>query len=190
MFVDSAETSLLLIATLGSLVCDYTLRQKLSGTHVDRTNMEQVPVPHPTTFQQLAAWQPSLTLHEWLRPRILELVYTSWSLQSWAADLEHHQPPYVWDSERRPVIQAEIDAAMFHTYGLDRDQTVHILSTFRVLGAAEIREYGEYRTERLVLERYDAMAHALSAGGSYQTSTDPAPGSGPRHAAESRQRPS
>jgi len=40
---------------------------------------------------------------------------------------------------------------------------------------------GEFRTKRLILERYDAMSEATRTGEPYQTVLDPPPGHGPRH---------
>jgi hypothetical protein len=155
---------------------------KQSGANVLKFIVNQAPVPHPDTFTTPAPWQSTQTLRDWIRPRVLELVYTSWSLQPWAADVGDTGAPYRWDPARRIVLQAELDAAMFHTYGLDREQTVHILSTFRALRDAETRQHGEYRTERLVVDEYDRMATAMAGGGTNWTSgLTPAPGDGPRH---------
>jgi len=32
-----------------------------------------------------------------------------------------HDPPFLWDQQRRFVMRAELDAAFFHLYGIDRD---------------------------------------------------------------------
>ena len=131
---------------------------------------------------QPSPWQPHVTLHQWLRPRVLELAYTSWTLQPWALDLGDAGAPYRWDPDRRAILQAEIDAAMLHTYSLNRDQTLHILGTFRALRDAEARTYGEYRTERLVLAEYDRMAAAILADGTgWASSLEVPAGLGPRH---------
>ena len=45
------------------------------------------------------------------------------------------------------------------------------------------QNFGEFRTKRLILERYDAMAEAIRTGRPYQTILDPPPGHGPRHPA-------
>ena len=47
----------------------------------------------------------------------------------------------------------------------------------------EAADFGEFRTKRLILERYDAMAEAIRTGVPYQTILDPPPGHGPRHPA-------
>ncbi|MDP9376966.1 MAG: N-6 DNA methylase [Actinomycetota bacterium] len=174
--------SILLVAALSAIACDYVVRQKQSGANVLKFIVNQAPVPHPDTFAAPAPWQPTSTLQDWLHPRVLELSFTSWSLQPWAVDVGDNGPPFRWDPERRAVLQAEIDGAMFHIYGLDREQTSHVLGTFRALRDAETRTYGEFRTERLVLAEYDRMAAAIAAGGAGWLSTLDVPaGKGSRH---------
>jgi hypothetical protein len=180
---EQPSDSVVLLACLSSLPCDYTLRQKSSGPSVLRFMLYQAPVLHRNTFALPAPWQRDLTLYQWLHPRVLELAYTSWSIQPWALDLEETGAPYRWNPDRRAVLQAELDGAMFLSYGLSREQTVHILGTFRALRDAETRVHGEYRTERLVLAEYDRMAAAIAAGGVGWMSTMELPaGRGPRHA--------
>jgi Eco57I restriction-modification methylase len=76
-------------------------------------------------------------------------------------------PPFKWDEQRRAQLRAELDAYYAKLYGLTRDELRYILDpqdvygpdfpgeTFRVLKEKEIRQYGEYRTRRLVLEWWD-----------------------------------
>lgn len=75
--------------------------------------------------------------------------------------------PYIYNEERRAVAQAELDAIFAHLYGLTTEELHYILDpedvcgkgcineTFRVLRDNEIRQYGEYRTKRLVLEAWN-----------------------------------
>ncbi|HOO72826.1 MAG TPA: N-6 DNA methylase, partial [Spirochaetota bacterium] len=77
--------------------------------------------------------------------------------------------PYPWDEDRRALLRAELDAYYAMLYGLTRDELRYILDpadvygedfpgeTFRVLKNNEIRKYGEYRTQRLVLEAWDRL---------------------------------
>ncbi len=74
--------------------------------------------------------------------------------------------PYIYNVERRAVDQAELDAIFAHLYGLSTEDLRYILDpedvcgkgcineTFRVLKDRELRELGEYRTKRLVLEAW------------------------------------
>ena len=69
--------------------------------------------------------------------------------------------------ERRAVLQAELDAIFAHLYGLNTEDLRYILDpedicgkgcineTFRMLKDNELRQYGEYRTKRLVLEAWN-----------------------------------
>lgn len=78
-------------------------------------------------------------------------------------------PPIVFDDSHRANLRAELDAYFARLYGLSRRDLEYILDpkavmgedypseTFRVLRDAEISTYGEYRTQRLVLEAWDKM---------------------------------
>jgi hypothetical protein len=168
-------------AVWSSLACDYVARQKLSGTHIKFFVTKQLACPVPEVFEETQPWSGSQTLRAWVVPRILELSYTSWRLRPYAVDNGDNGPPYRWLPERRELIRAELDAAMFHVYGLTRPEVEHVLDSFFVVRKYEQRDHGEFRTKRLVLERYDAMAEAARAGRPYQTILDPPPGHGPRH---------
>jgi len=78
-------------------------------------------------------------------------------------------PPFIWNEDRRAILRAELDAYYAKLYGLTRDELRYILDpadvygtdfpseTFRVLKNNEIKKYGEYRTQRLVLEAWDKL---------------------------------
>jgi 23S rRNA G2445 N2-methylase RlmL len=82
---------------------------------------------------------------------------------------ESFLPPYIFDDAKRAVLRAELDAYYARLYGLTRTELQYILDphsvmgedypseTFRVLKDNEIAKYGEYRTQRLVLEAWDRM---------------------------------
>ena len=56
---------------------------------------------------------------------------------------------------------------------MSRDDTAYILETFPVLERSEEREHGEYRTKRVVLEIYDALATAVASGMPYESTLGP-----------------
>ena len=126
-----------------------------------------------------------VVLSEWVESRVLELTFTAWDMEPFARDLGDHGPPFRWDEERRTPIRAELDAAYFHLYGLGQDEVEHVMDSFDALRRREEKpqNFGEFRTKRLILERYDAIAEAIRTGESYQTVLDPPPGRGPRHPA-------
>jgi hypothetical protein len=122
-------------------------------------------------YRQQTPRPDSITANDsaFLCERILELTYTTKSLQEWAHALGHDGPPFRFDPERRALLRAELDAFYAHLYGLTRDELRYILDpsdvmgpdypseTFRVLKTNELRKFGEYRTQRLVLEAWDRL---------------------------------
>ena len=153
---------LTLYSNLCSLVTDFAARQKVGGTSFKFFTMRQIALLPPRFYTQdrLA----------FLIPKVLELTYTSHALSPFARDLGHDGPPFAWDEERRARLRADLDAFYARAYGLTRDELRYILDpadvkgpgypseTFRVLKQKEIRQYGEYRTARLVLQAWDRMA--------------------------------
>lgn len=129
---------------------------------------------------------PGVELRDWVADRVLELTFTAWDMEAFALDLGDDGPPFRWDEERRTLLRAELDAAYFHLCGLYRDDVDYILDTFPIVRRMDEARFGEYRTKRLVLESYDAMAKAIDTGEPYQSVLDPPPGQGPRHPTTSR----
>lgn len=112
--------------------------------------------------------------------RVAELTYFNHDLDGWAEELYDEltgeqkaelpqlrdKTPFVFNPERRAVLQAELDAIIGHLYGLNTEDMRYILDpedvcgpgcineTFRVLKDNEIRQYGEYRTKRLVMDAW------------------------------------
>ena len=80
-------------------------------------------------------------------------------------------------------MRAELDAAFFRLYGIDRDDVDYIMETFPIVKRKDIQQHGTFRTKDLILQIYDAMAEATCTGKPYQTILDPPPGHGPRHSA-------
>jgi hypothetical protein len=163
-FPGTSERVPLLQATWSSLACDYVARQKLSGTGMTYFIVKQIACPTPATFDERPAWDSRTALRDWMLPRVLELSYTSWRLLPYARDMGDDGPPYRWLPERRELLRAELDAAMFHVYGVTRAETEHVLDAFPVLRKYEERDHGEFRTRHLVLEIYDAMQRAAASG--------------------------
>ena len=151
-----------LLGNLTSLVFDFVARHKTGGTHMNYFVYKQLPVLAPDRYSESDL--------AFIVPRVLELSYTAHDLALWAADLGHAGPPFAWDPARRAVLRAELDACYARLYGLSRDELRYILDpadimgadypseTFRVLKNNETREFGEYRTRRLVLEAWDRLA--------------------------------
>lgn len=175
---DARQTSALL-GNLCSLVLDFCARVKIGGTHLTYSYLKQFPVIPPERYTEpdldfitpriLELTYTAKDMAPWATALI-----SGWKLDNgnWKPDTPEpirRSPlvPFPFDQERRAVLRAELDAYYARLYGLDRNELRYILDpedvmgndypseTFRVLKDREIREYGEYRTQRLVLEAWD-----------------------------------
>ena len=164
-----------LYANLCSFALDYAARQKVGGTHLKYHVFKQLPVLPPSTYENPAPWSRETLLRDWILPRVLELTYTAWDLEAFGKDVGYDGPPFQWDPARRFLLRAELDAAFFHLYGISRDDTDYIMDTFPIVRKNDEKAHGEYRTKRVILEVYDALADAIRTGKTYSTRLDPPP---------------
>ena len=150
---------LALYANINSLVLDFIARQKMGGTSLTYHYVRQLSI--------LGADWYSPSHLDFIKPRVLELVFTTTDLGPFANDLGYKGKPFAWAPDRRAILRAELDAYYAKLYGLTRDELRYILDpsdiygddypsvTFPGLKRNEIRDFGEYRTRRLVLEAWD-----------------------------------
>jgi hypothetical protein len=83
--------------------------------------MKQLPVLPPETYEKPAPWTTGTSLADWITPRVHELSYTAYDMRPFATDLGDSSEPFRWDEERRELMRAELDAAYFRLYGIERD---------------------------------------------------------------------
>lgn len=157
----SRHSAAAFLANLSSLALDFAARQKIGGTTLNYFYLKQFPILPPSRYSDADL--------AFIVPRVLELTYTAHDLTAWARDLGYDGPPFAFDPDRRAILRAELDAYYARLYGLTRDELRYILDpadvmggdypseTFRVLKNNELREFGEYRTQRLVLEAWDRL---------------------------------
>ncbi len=176
-----APRLVILAAAYNSFVMDYCLRNSFSQPSIPQGTSEQVPMLPPSAFAASVPWHSSVTLANWIRPRVLELTWTAWDMEPFARDLGDAGQPFRWDEARRAVLRAELDGAFFHLYGVERDDVDYILATFPIVNRNDVKRHGEERTRRLVLDAYDRLAEAAKTGVPFGSTLDPPPGQGPRH---------
>jgi len=150
-----------LLGNLSAMVLDFVGRHKVGGNHLNFFIAKQLPVLPPDSYAE--------SDFNYIVPRVLELTYTANDLTAWATDLGFRGPPFPFDANRRARLRAELDAYYARLYGLSREDLGYVLDpasvmgadypseTFRVLRNNEEREFGEYRTQRLVLAAWDAL---------------------------------
>jgi hypothetical protein len=176
-FPKADDVAVLFVANLNAFVFEYCARQSLGGTHLSDYILKQLPFIPPTDFIKQCAWSSSQLVKDWLLPRVLELTYTAWDLEAFAQDCGWFGPPFRWDEERRFQLRCELDAAFFHLYGLNRDDTAYILDTFPIVKRKDEEKSGTYRTKENTLALYDALAECQRTGQAFVSPLNPAPAS-------------
>ena len=155
----------LLLANVSAVVCDFVVRQKAQGTHLNWYIVEQLPVVPRERYEEVRFGPNSAA--EIVRETVLELTYTAHDMAPFARDMGHLDeagevlPPFRWDPDRRLRLRAKLDALYFHLYGVtDRDDIRYIYSTFPIVQREEEKAWGRYRSRDLCL----AWLSALTAG--------------------------
>jgi hypothetical protein len=162
-------------AVLASIAFDYVTRQKIGGLNMNFFYVEQLPVPDVNRFEDDCPWESSSTVRSWIETRALELSFTAWDMTPFARELGDQRTPFKWDPVRRAILRAELDGALFHIFGLDRDDADYVLSTFPIVNRKDPELAGR------VLDAYDQIAKSIETGRPFVSTLDPAPGFGPRH---------
>ncbi len=166
-----------LLAQLSSLPFDYVTRQKIGGTHASVNYVKQFPILSPEQIGDEMQWE--------MAKRVIELTYFNHDMDAWAEELWEEmttaqraemprigaKDPFIFDPDRRALLQAELDAMVAHLFGLTTDELRYILDpeeicgpgcineTFRVLKDRELRDFGEYRTRRLILDAWHRLGY-------------------------------
>jgi hypothetical protein len=150
-----------LLANLCSFAFDYVARQKVGGQHLNFFIVRQLPVLPPERYEQDFH---GVRLGDFIGERVLELTYTAHDIAGFAEDMGYVdeqgqvRPPFAWDEERRLHLRCQLDALYFHLYGLTRDETEYVLSTFPIVQRRDEERHGRYRTKDLIVHYYNAYA--------------------------------
>jgi hypothetical protein len=134
--------------------------------------VRQLPVLGPSLLMRACPWGSEISVSDWILKRVLRLSYTANDIAAMSQDLGYDGPPFSWDINARLNLRAELDAALFHLYGIERDDVAYIMETFPIVKRKDVAAHGEYRTKRLILEIYDAMAEAERTGKPYNSLFD------------------
>jgi hypothetical protein len=149
-----------LLGNLNTLALDYAARQKIGGITLNFFITRQLPILPPEAYAERCPWRERTTLEKWVSDRVLKLTCTSDDMRPFAESAGLDPPVHRWNPAERARLLAELDAAYFLLYGIERDDVKYILSTFA--GAQ-----GPYEDApmvppiaRSVLEAYDELAAA------------------------------
>ncbi|HLB73406.1 MAG TPA: DNA methyltransferase [Sedimentisphaerales bacterium] len=119
-----------LLANLNSFILDYVSRQKIGNVNLNFFLIEQFPMFPPDFYRQKCLWNKNQTLEKWISDRVLKLTCTSNDMIPLAKAAGLKPPVHNWDPAERLDLMAELDAAFFLLYGIQRNDVEYILSTF------------------------------------------------------------
>ena len=158
-----AVASALVLGNMNSIPLDWAARFSVGCANRNFFIVRQLPVLPPDTYLKEGS-----TGHPYVHlsiPRVLELTYTSEKMEDFAVDLDFDGRPFPWDEERRHCLRCELDAIFAQMHGLTRSDLEWILDarapslSFPSLKQNEMRSFGEYRTQRYVLQALDSLEH-------------------------------
>jgi hypothetical protein len=171
---DSDWFAALWVGVANSFAMDFLARKKVSLT-MTNTIIDSLPFPRlPASDVRVRQIVP-LVARLCCVGREMQAYWDLLVAGGWVGplDVEAHG---LNDDGMRSVAEAEVNAAVaFGLFGLSRADLDYILDTFPIVEKRDRKAFGEYRTKRLILEIYDAMAEAIRTGIPYQTRLDPPP---------------
>jgi len=153
------------LAVANSFAADFIVRKKVALT-MALGILDSLPFPRPGLGDSLSRR---------LVPRVARLTCTSpemtgfWNLLAADGFVDLVAPeavPGETDDERRIQLRSEIEAIVAaDVYGLERDELEFVLSTFPLAARYETHRWGEFRSGRLAIEAFDALARDARATG-------------------------
>jgi hypothetical protein len=158
-----------LLGNVNSYAYDFIVRQKVGGANVNFFIVEQLPTLPPDRYHDKCPWAKKEKLERWISERVLKLSCTAEDMipLAQACDFQGSRGDgvHLWKEAERDELRAELDAAFFHLYSIERDDVQYILSTFTNTGLAPEDEragqpflWNRGSSGEMILEAYDKMA--------------------------------
>jgi hypothetical protein len=158
-----------LLANLNSFAYDFVARQKVGNVHLNFFIVEQLPTLAPDAYGEKCPWSRRETLEHWISERVLKLTCTAEDMipfaQACSFKGSRGDGVHVWKDAERARLRAELDAAYFHLYGIEREDAEYVLSTFTNVGrrdepdlSGDESPWVKGGTADLILTAYDDLA--------------------------------
>jgi len=153
----SARLTACLLGNLNAFAYDYVCRQKIGGINLSYFIIEQISTFHPDFYEQKCPWDKKQTLEKWISDRVLKLTCTSNDMILLAEAAGFKPTVHKWDPAERLDLMAELDAAFFLLYGIERNDVEYILSTFAGLRNESPDLLAGSNTTARILNFYDDL---------------------------------
>ncbi len=151
-----------LLGNLNSFVLDFAARQKVGGNHLNYFIVNQLPIFPPEHYAQRCPWDRRRTLETWISERVLQLSCTANDMKPLAEAAAFDPPVHKWSDAERAELLAELDAAFFLLYGIDREEMDYMLGTFSGMKVGE-QPVGMVSRRQLIQAAYERLGAQISA---------------------------
>ena len=153
----TARREMCLLGNLNSFALDFAARQKIGAVTLNFFIVEQLPVLPPASYADRCPWDKTQTLESWVSERVLKLTCTANDMIPLAEAAGFTPQVHRWNPAERMELMAELDAAYFLLYGIDRDDARYILSTFSGVTKEGESVIGPHSVIDLILDTYDEL---------------------------------
>jgi hypothetical protein len=156
-----------LLGCLNSIPLDFVAKCKTGHIHMNFFIVEQLPVLSPDVYDKPCPWEQSSSLESWISERVLKLTCTAEDMLPLADACEFTGGSFEkeyggrlnkWDEAERAELMADLDAAFFHLYGLEREDVEYILSTFKGIHDERTLFPGQVSTAQRIVQKFTEMS--------------------------------
>lgn len=140
---EAAIQSLALCGITNSYLFDYLVRTNITGSTIGKNLLNRMFVP---SYDSDSEWLEELS------SKVLQLTYTSQTLDPIANAVGNNEGPFKWDGESRQKLRWEINGLVAHLYNLNEDDVKYILNQFEIVRDKEKERYGNYRSQEKIIE--------------------------------------
>lgn len=189
LLLNDLKSTLIYTSVFNSFLIDYLIRQKVT-TNISMYYLYSLPMNDiensfwcdalvPRALRLVNTGEAYRVLWEQIAPNIdWSNLNTPEAPLKYPSKVDFSRCGHVWDQSTiiegktdtenrydigdRAQLRAEIDAIVAHLYGLNREEMSYILDTFTALSNAETREFGEFRSKRMVLEEMKRLEGCIN----------------------------
>lgn len=124
--------------------------------HLNFFIVEQLPTLPPDRYAEKCPWDKKQTLEKWISDRVLKLSCTADDMLPLAGAAGFKEGVHKWSEAERASLRAELDAAHFMLYGMDREEANYVLDQFQGV-VKEDGDHGPGATRSAILAELERL---------------------------------
>lgn len=119
--------------------------------------VEQLPTLRPDRYDEKCPGDKRQTLEKWISERVLKLTCTANDMLPLAEAAGFKEGVHKWNEFERQQLRAELDAAYFLLYGLEREEVDYVFDQFQGVVKQDEAHGRPGPIRGGILEAYDAL---------------------------------